>query len=428
MSARAIVYNFISEQAEIIQNLVRDGEMEIIEWFCHPPFGSVPIRSFADVKYGLDDSFGLGEQIYEKIYQYLPVFLDMHQRRFPYFQNTLYDLVGDFNRQFGVVYRLLESTQPDLVLFGNIPHGGHDFLLYRVARAMGIRTLVLFQIPVCPRFMILEDIDDFGQFSKKMTGTTDEIGILPEIRKPFYMRRKAPSLRRVYRFLKPLVDPGTTLPYLRKSIRYMKYRVSHSAAIQRIQEFGLYAYFPLHLQPEMTTSSLGGMYVDQMLAIERLARKMPSGSRVVVKENPKQNEYQRPASFYERLAAIPNVVLVPTKIDTFDLIKRSLFVATVTGTAGWEAVNLGKPALVFGKAWYERLPGVFKYKPDIDLDKVIGFKSDQAVLERMYQELLSHSWPGIISSPYFALTPGLDIHANNQKVADAIRSAIGSNG
>lgn len=426
MSTRAIVYNFISEQAEIIHNLVRDGEIEIIEWFCHPPFGSVPIRSFADVKYGLDDSFGLGEQIYEKVYPYLPVFLDMHQRRFPYFQNNLYDLIGDFNRQFGVVYRLLERTNPDLVLFGNIPHGGHDFLLYRVARAMGIRTLVLFQIPVCPRFMILEDIDDFGQFSRKMTGTSEGIGPLPEIRKPFYMRKKAPSLRRVYRLLKPLMNPGTILPYLYKSVRYMKYRISHSAAIRRINEFGPYAYFPLHLQPEMTTSSLGGMYVDQVLAIERLARKMPSGSRVVVKENPKQNEYQRPASFYTRLAAIPNVVLIPTDTNTFGLIQGSMFVATVTGTAGWEAVNLGKPALVFGKAWYERLPGVFKYKSDIDLDTVISFNSDRVLLECKYRELLSLSWPGIISSPCFALTPGLDIHGNNQKVAEAICLAIGS--
>ena len=205
----------------------------------------------------------------------------------------------------------------------------------------------------------------------------------------------------------------------------MNYRISHSAATQRIQEFGSYAYFPLHLQPEMTTSSLGGMYVDQMLAIERLARKMPSGSRVVVKENPKQNEYQRPESFYMRLAAIPNVVLAPTETSTFDLIRGSLFVATVTGTAGWEAVNLGKPALVFGKAWYERLPGVFKYKPDIELEKVIGFNLDRGALETMYRELMSLSWPGIISSPYFALTPGLDIRENNRRVTEAIRTAIG---
>jgi hypothetical protein len=319
---------------------------------------------------------------------------------------------------------MLKKYNPRLVLFGNIPHGGHDYLLYRLARALGIRTLVLFQVPVCPRFMILEDIDDFGAFEKVENGTAEDIGPLPEIKRPFYMRRKNLGVRGIYRFLKPLANPRKALPYIRKGFRYFRFHAQMRAATSFPQERLPYVYFPLHLQPEMTTSSLGGYYVDQMLAIERLSRKLPEGMRILVKENPKQNEYQRPVNFYRRLQALDNVVLVPIEMNTYDLIRDCAFVATVTGAAGWEAINLGKPALVFGKAWYETLPGVFKYTAGVDIGRLCGTAVDKAEVEKRYRILMEKSWPGIVSSPCFNLVPGADVQENNKKVASAIRSVI----
>ena len=68
-------------------------------------------------------------------------------------------------------------------------------------------------------------------------------------------------------------------------------------------------YFALQLQPEMTTSALGGPFKDQALAIETLARLLPPGVRILVKENPKQGAYQRGPMFFHRLARIPGVTV-----------------------------------------------------------------------------------------------------------------------
>ena len=126
-----------------------------------------------------------------------------------------------------------------------------------------------------------------------------------------------------------------------------------------------FVYVPLHFQPERTTSSLGGVFADQYLLVDLVARSLPEGWSVYVKEHPSQfyphfaGERSRHADLYGELAAIPRVKLASLAVSTFDLIDNSKAVATVTGTAGWEAVVRGRPALVVGSPWYRACHGVF---------------------------------------------------------------------
>ena len=111
-----------------------------------------------------------------------------------------------------------------------------------------------------------------------------------------------------------------------------------------------FVYFPLQYQPEMTTSTLGGDFSDQMLAIEHLLRILPDDTWIYVKENPKQTGAMRGPQFFDRLDRIPNLIVLPSYANTFELIDKSEFVATVTGTVGWEAICKGKKCTGFRNA------------------------------------------------------------------------------
>lgn len=128
-----------------------------------------------------------------------------------------------------------------------------------------------------------------------------------------------------------------------------------------------YVYFPLHLQPECSTSPLAGVFVDQILMIKILSFSVPEGWFVYVKENPIQWDQHkawmhlfRYKGYYKEIAKLKNVRLISPSVSTYDLISNSQVVATATGTAGWEALSRGRAVLIFGYSWYMYCEGVLR--------------------------------------------------------------------
>jgi hypothetical protein len=159
-----------------------------------------------------------------------------------------------------------------------------------------------------------------------------------------------------------------------------------------------YVYVALHFQPERTTSSLGGVFGHQYFMVDMLARTVPQGWYVYVKEHPSQfyppfaGERSRHPDMYRELLSIPNVRLCDLSMSTFELLDRSRAVATVTGTVGWEAVVRGKPALVFGSPWYRYCDGVFHTTTIIELEHALaaiqaGARPDPAKVRLFVQVL-----------------------------------------
>jgi capsule polysaccharide modification protein KpsS len=100
-------------------------------------------------------------------------------------------------------------------------------------------------------------------------------------------------------------------------------------------------------------------FTNQLHVIELLAKNVPANHKLYVKEHPYMIG-QRPTGFNDNLAKIPNVKIIYPLSSTKDIIARASVVATITGTAGWERLMMGRPVLVIGECLFSNFPGVVR--------------------------------------------------------------------
>lgn len=352
----------------------------------------------------------------------------------------------------------LSNAAIDTIVFFEIPHLAIDYALYVVSKKIGAKTLILSQ-KIPNKIFSMWNIEDFGnlEFDTKLNliPENDQVDVnlfymdanwqKKSLRGRFNSWKLLILLRNIaYKQPKLLTAPFSLFDVIKRTakvVRGLPYwrdftKFSYSEAqlryFERLCEFesnevnldAPFVYVPLHLQPEMTTSSLGGKFVDQALLIESLSKVLPDGWRIYVKENPKQSSYDRDSSFFRRIRELYNVAWVPADTDTNVLSAKAKIVATVSGVAGWEAIKLGTPALIFGVTWYTSMPGIFKFHNHIDMEKIAAFKINKEDLEKTKSYLFSKTHEGNIDKVYFKQVENFDKKINAEKVGKLIQEIL----
>ena len=145
-----------------------------------------------------------------------------------------------------------------------------------------------------------------------------------------------------------------------------------------------FIYFALHYQPELTSSPLGGLYVNQLLPIKLLSYYLPDDVKIYVKEHPAQTCMGRNTDLYDELLKIPKVILIKQSVSSYTLVKNSIAVSSLTGTVGWEAQFFGKPFIMFGTYLSQCLEGTYKVKTNEECKNAIEeiLKGHQCMTEK----------------------------------------------
>lgn len=340
------------------------------------------------------------------------------------------------------------------VLFFDIPHLAVDTAIYDVAKLLELDVLILCQL-YPSRVFSCSRIEDFGKFDFSKTNYTREL-TLPNNNDLWYMDPKwqkktesgkvnAKMILKFYwylirhkpkllfdisvqqKILRNLSKTVSRLPYWRTNLDrffnfdHLNYLVELTNTEEKTCDLSVpYIYFPLHLQPEMTTSTLGGRFRDQLLVLENLSAKLPNGWRILVKENPKQGSFARSPLFFFRFKRLNNVSLVKSDMNSLDLIKNSKIVATITGTAAIEAAEVGKPAIIFGHHWFRNISGIFEYDESIDLEEISNQKWNLDHTKRQKEVLLSAAHRIDIDKGFFSQVEKFDAKANAEKVGKQV--------
>ena len=159
-----------------------------------------------------------------------------------------------------------------------------------------------------------------------------------------------------------------------------------------------YVLFPLHYQPEVSTLVMGTYYLDQAALIEDIAKSLPIGHRLYVKEH-FFSIGRRPLAEYRRIKKCFNVRLVGALNNPIEMVMKADAVATISGTMGWESILLEKPTITFGDCFYNAYPQVYRagLVPKVEWTRVF---SDALTKHRPDRELLLKYVSAILDTTY----------------------------
>lgn len=339
-------------------------------------------------------------------------------------------------------YDILLRNRVTTIIFSVVPHEGTFIILYHLAKMMGLETIITLQTNFTERMWISRSIEDIGVFdSVQGEGLPLPTPDTPTV--PFYMqqsdkwKRLAITMEKVVResvkrvlnllTLRPLWNPMGAQRNLVRLIHALdRFRVG-VPSLGDVVEVDMdvpFIYFPLHLQPEMTTDTLGLLFGDQLRCLEALSAAVPDDTLIYAKENPLQTTYMREESFFHRLRNLSNVRYVSTQVPSFELISKCRALATVTGTAGWEAALMLKGVVCFGRAWFLPLPGVFAWEGPETLAKAMEFEGDRQSLEQAFDALSRKTYRGVVDYDYAAIVENFDAGKAARDVARSLVVAM----
>jgi hypothetical protein len=347
----------------------------------------------------------LDKELLTALSSYESIFIKMMDRYNFNGSLTYHERIATYHFQLMYWKGALEHFQPDIIVYPEAPHLGYDYVLYALCRIMNIPP-VMFERTSLPGFVYpVASFEDGSEDIRKAYTSelkkekNQEMGLSPQIAAylesllkrydramPFHQKYKL-------KHLKNQGDIGGTTPlllgaakdlviahlmknrnphYLRKTyytnighIRKKKLLAYYRKLANDVNLEVPYLFVALQCEPERQSGTLGGVFTHQYVMIDLLSKVVPQGWKIYVKEHPFQFKESQMAEraktfeFYDLIASIPKVSLVPLSYNSFELIDRAKASATVAGTVGWESVVRGTPTLLFGYSWYRDCKGVF---------------------------------------------------------------------
>ena len=284
---------------------------------------------------------------------------------------------------------ILDDVQPDFLITSEIAlHQQH--LFSEICRHRGIKVLILYQSKISnkciisQKFQKLDFMPELSQISSKKRSFDELLNVIKHTddTKPLKLYEKNFGGTKLSKlkagseyFLKSNNSNIKThfsyygrnkskvlINYVSQSLEAKKRKLF----IDKNLEYEIYnnekfILFTLHQEPEKTLLIEAPFYTNQLEVIRHIAKSLPIGYRLYVKEHFSQAlRAWRKISYYKEIIKIPNVRLYHPSSNIEKLIQNSSLVISISGTVSLEAAFFQKPSIMIADMGFLVLPSIQK--------------------------------------------------------------------
>lgn len=380
-----------------------------------------------------------------------------HTKRLIFYEER----INLYHKQLSYWINYLLKEKIESCIFQTIPHVIFDYIIYCLCKKLGIQTIMFHRIPVMldsnVSLYVLEDIknhiSDLGQSYQEYqkNNHTKDLGqpmrsyltlrkgnqgktfsgivsknpiskkyLIPRTYQKYFQYKKNQIKSWISLWGNPM---DLSLKFLyKKSMRKLNFFEVHKEVDLNCP----FIFVSLHYQPECSTSPMGGSFVHQDLMIDILMKAAPNNIRIYIKSHPREG-YSN--TLIARVKKDSRTFFLKPEINSFPLISKSIAVATITGTAGWEGFICKKPVLMFGDYFYQDAPCVYKISSVLQCK--LAFQSIQSgnalitdsMVTNFLMALEDNTFSGWVDNRY-AQHSDLSEEENFKNLADKILSKI----
>ena len=306
-----------------------------------------------------------------------------------FYKFTQDEILSILEKECKLYESILDEIQPDFLITNETAlHQQH--LFYEICRKRGIKVLMLNQSKFAYKCIISQELHKLDSMpalskipSKKRTfdellnvlTSTDNTKQLQLYSKNFG-NSKSSKLKAVseYIFKSDNSNTETHFSYYGRSkfkvlVDYLiksRKATTRKSFIDKYLEYEIYdneqfVLFTLHQEPERTLLIAAPFYTNQLEVIRHIAKSLPPGYKLYVKEHFSQllREW-REISYYKEIIKIPNVRLYHPSANIEKLIQKSSLVISIGGTTSFEAAFYQKPSIIMADLGFAILPSVQK--------------------------------------------------------------------
>lgn len=342
-----------------------------------------------------------------------------------------------FTTLIGFYTEFFSNNKIDKIISREIPHFGSEFVMYLVAKNVGVDIVMFDFVEHLNRTLPIFDIynrkiQSFNN-DKHKADVENLLNKLGESFKDVQSKTAAPTFfnyqqkwsffswlkyiaRDTYYVIKKnpfKIDHISLTKFVKGNLKsvsrfdvsfyFFRLRIktfllekcyySLSTNLDDIDDDNIVVFFS-HYQPERTTNPDGGAYYDIIYTIRKLKSILPEKTTILYKEHPHifsptyrrvfRGGLLRNEKFYQDLIDM-DVKLISIYEDNDKLFDKARAISSVTGTILLEAIAKLKPAIMFGNSWHVNIDPIIHIKNSekIELSKLELTEKDleQAVFQ-----------------------------------------------